>query len=81
MDQFDTHIDQIMDIKMPLRRYKTYQKESADHQLTDHFRKKCLFFRDTRDNQEHDAKNRLSIPGHSPEKLLAEVLSLKKKLT
>ena len=49
--------------------------------MTGHYRKKSLFFRDTRDNQEHDAKNRLSIPGPSPEELLAEVLSLKRKLT
>ena len=43
--------------------------------------KKPLFFRDTRDNQEHDAKNRLSLPGPSPEKLMAEIIRLKKKLT
>ena len=40
--------------------------------------KKSLFFRDTRDNQEYDAKNRLSIPGPSPEKLVAEIARLKK---
>ena len=43
-----------------------------------HFRKKSLFFRDTRDNQEYDAKNRLSIPSPSPEKLVAEIARLKK---
>ena len=49
--------------------------------MTGHFRKKSLFFRDTRDNQEYDAKNRLSIPGLSPEKPLAEVISDKRKPT
>ena len=53
-------------------------QESADHQLMGHFRKKSLFFWDTRDNQEHDAKNRLLIPGPSPEKLMAEIARLKK---
>ena len=38
-----------------------------------HFRKKSLFFQDTRHNQKYDAKNRCSIPGPSPEKLKAEV--------
>ena len=42
---------------------------------------KSLFFQDTRDHQEHDAKNHLSIPGPSPENLMAEVLSLKRKPT
>ena len=51
---------------------------SRDHHVTGHFRKKCLFFRDTRDNQGHDAKNRLSIPGPSSEKLVAEIIPLKK---
>ena len=37
-----------------------------------------LFSRDTIDNQEHDAKNRLSIPVPSSEKLMAEVIRLKK---
>ena len=45
--------------------------------VIDHFRKKSLFFQDTRDNQEYDAKNRLSIPGPSPEKLMAEIDRLK----
>ena len=49
--------------------------------MIDHFRKKSLFFRDTRDHQEHDAKNRLSIPTTSSEKPLAEIISVKKKLT
>ena len=53
-------------------------QKSADHQLSDHFRKKLLFFLDTRNNQEHDAKNRLSIPGPSPEKPVAEIIPLKK---
>ena len=78
LGQFDTHIDSFMDIKVPLRRYKTYRKESADHQLSDDFQKKPLFFRDTRDNQEHDTKTRLSIPGPSPEKPVAEIDQLKK---
>ena len=46
--------------------------------VIDHFRKETLFFRDTRDHQEHDTKNRLSIPGPSPEKLMAEIHQLKK---
>ena len=37
-----------------------------------------LFFRETRDNQEHDAKIRLPIPGPSLEKLVAEIIPLKK---
>ena len=51
---------------------------SRDHHVIDHFWKKRLFFRDTRDHQEHDTKNRLSIPGPSPEKLMAEIDELKK---
>ena len=54
---------------------------SRDHHVTVGFRKKSLFFRDTRDHQEHDAKNRLSIPTTSSEKPLAEIISVKKKLT
>ena len=50
---------------------------SRDHHVIDHFWKKRLFFRDTRDHQEHDTKNRLSIPGPSPEKLMAEIHRLK----
>ena len=46
--------------------------------VIDHFRKKSLFFLDTRDHQEHDTKNRLSIPSPSPEKLMAEIHELKK---
>ena len=46
--------------------------------MTGRFRKKSLFFRDTRDNQEYDAKNRLSIPGPCPEKPVAEIARLKK---
>ena len=53
-------------------------QESADHQLMGHFRKKPLFFGGTRDNQEHVAKSRLSIPVPSPEKLMAEIARLKK---
>ena len=36
-------------------------QESADRQLMGHFRKISLFFGDTRDNQEHGAKNRLYL--------------------
>ena len=46
--------------------------------MTGQFRKKSLFFLDTRDHQEHDTKNRLSIPGPSPEKRMAEIHELKK---
>ena len=52
-------------------------QESADDQLMGHFRIISLFFWDTRDNLEHDAKHRLSIPGPSPEKLMAEIDRLK----
>jgi len=55
----------------------TNRKQSADHHLTDHFRKKSLIFRDTRDHTEHDAKSRLSLPSPSPEKPLAEIDHLK----
>jgi len=66
-----------MVVKMPLRRYKTYRKESADQQLIGHSTKNSLFFRDTRDHPEHDAKNRLSLHSPSPEKPLAEIDELK----
>ena len=46
--------------------------------VIDHFREKSLFFQDTRDNQEYDAENRLSLPGPSSEKLMAEIIRLKK---
>ena len=46
--------------------------------MTGHFRKKSIIFRDTTDNQEHDAKNRLLIPGPSSEKPVAEIAQLKK---
>ena len=49
--------------------------------VIDHFREKSLFFQDTGDNQEYDAKNRLSIPVLSSEKPLAEVISDKRKST
>ena len=45
--------------------------------VIDHFRKKSIIFRDTRDHQEYDAKNRLSLPSPSPEKPLAEIDELK----
>ena len=47
--------------------------------VIDHFRKKSLFFRDTREHPEHDAKNRLWISITSSEKTLAEIASVKKK--
>ena len=46
--------------------------------VIDHFRKKSLFFRDTREHLEHDAKNRLWISITSSEKTLAEIESVKK---
>ena len=46
--------------------------------MTDHFRKKSIVFRDTRYHQKDDAKNRLPIPGPSPEKSVAEIDQLKK---
>ena len=51
---------------------------SADHHVIDHFRKKSLFFQYTRYNQEYDSKNRLSIPGPSSEKPVAEIARIKK---
>ena len=58
--------------------FGTNQKLSTDHQVIEHFRKKSLFFQDTRDHQEHDAKNLLSIPGPSSEKPVAEIARIKK---
>ena len=75
LDQFD--LDTFLNIKVPLRRYKTNRKWSADHHVIDRFRKKSLFSWDTRDNQEYDSKNRLLIPGPSPEKLMTEIDRLK----
>ena len=46
-----------------------------------HFRTKSLFFLDTRDHQEYDTKKRLSISGPSFSEVLAEVESVKRKLT
>jgi len=46
--------------------------------VIDSFWKKSLFFRDTTDHQELDAKTRLSIPITSFENTLAEVVSVKK---
>ena len=48
------------------------------HHVTDHFRKKSIVLWDTRDSQEHDAKNRLSIPSPSSWEPVAEVESVKK---
>ena len=50
---------------------------SRDHHVIGHFRKKMIIFRDTRDHQEHDAKNRLSVPGPSFEEPVAEIHQLK----
>ena len=80
LDQFDTHLDTFLNIKVPLRWYKTNRKRSADHHVISHFRKKSLFFWDTRDNQEYDAKTRLLIAGPSPEKLMVEIESVKTDL-
>ena len=77
LDQFDTHLAKFLNIEVPLRLYKTNRKWSADHHVIGHFRTKSLFFWDTRDNQDYDAKNRLLIPGPSPEKLMAEIDRLK----
>ena len=49
--------------------------------MTNDFRKKSIIFRDTRDHQEYDAKTRLSIPSPSSSEPVAEVESVKKKLT
>ena len=68
-----------MDVKRPARLYRNNRNRSADNHVIGHFRKKSLFFRDTRDNQELDAKNRLSIPVPSSEKPLAEIHELKKR--
>ena len=77
-DHFDTHIYPFIFRKVSPGLYWTNRKQPADHQLIGHFRKKSLFFRDTRDHQEHDTKNRLSVPGPNPEKLMAEIDELKK---
>ena len=58
-DHFDTHIYPIIHRKVAPGRSWTNRKQSADHHVTDHFRKKSLIFRDTSDHTEHDAKNRL----------------------
>ena len=52
-------------------------RSSPDHQLIGRFRKKSLFFRDTRNVQEHDANVRLSISLTSPENSVAEIIPLK----
>ena len=50
---------------------------SADYHVTDQFRNKTIFVRDTRYHQEHGATVRLSIPGQSPELALTEIDQLK----
>ena len=77
MDYFDTHIDPFINQKGSVGQYKTNRKWSADHHVIGHFRKKTIIFRDTRDHQEHDAKNRLSVPGPSFEEPVAEIHQLK----
>ena len=52
-------------------------QSSRDHHVIDHFWKKRLFFRDTREIQEHHPKVRLFISGPKPEKPLAEIHELK----
>ena len=51
---------------------------SCDHHVTGHFRKKSIIFRDTTEHQEHNTKNRLSIPSPSSEKPVAEIDEVKK---
>ena len=46
--------------------------------MTGHFRKKSIIFRYTREHQEHDTRNRLSISSLSSEKPVAEIDQLKK---
>ena len=69
-----------------MRYHSTYLRKVENLRFTwtgygddviDHFRKKSIIFRDTTDNQEHDAKNRLLIPGPSSEKPVAEIHQLK----
>ena len=52
---------------------------SRDHHVIGHFRQKSIVIRDTRDQQEHDAKNHLTIPSQSPssEESVAEIHQLK----
>ena len=78
LDHFDTPIYPFLFIKVPPWRSWTHRKQSADHHVTDDFWKKSIIFRDTREHQEHDTKNLLSIPGPSSEKLMAEIDELKK---
>ena len=47
-DQFGTHMNPPVPVHAPIRWLRTNRKSSADHHVTDHFRKKSLFFRDTR---------------------------------
>ena len=50
---------------------------SRDDHVIGHFLKKSIIIRDTRDHQEHDALNRLSIPGPRSEEPVAEIHHLK----
>ena len=63
-----------------LKKFQKLDKNqlSRDHHVIDHFRTKSIVFRDTRYNQEHDAKVRLSILSPSSEKPKAEIIQLKK---
>ena len=45
--------------------------------MIDHFREKSIVFRDTKDSQEHVAKNRLSIPSPSSSEPMAEIAQLR----
>ena len=61
-----------MTIFHPVENFEIYMAGHSDDVIV-HFRKKSLFFRDTRYHQEYDAKIRLSLPGPSSSKVLAEV--------
>ena len=74
MDQFNTRIDPFWGIYVPLRRYSTYQKESADRP----FLEKTLFSEILLTTGNTMQKKRLPIPGPSPEKPVAEIIPLKK---
>ena len=61
LDLFGTHV---VHTNAPETIFQQNRKSSYGNQLIDDFEKN-LFFRDTRHNQEHDAKVRLSIPSPS----------------
>ena len=51
-----------------------YEKNKDQVSRDRPFLEKTIVFRDRKDNQEHDAKVRLSIPSPSSEKLKAEII-------